>query len=109
MPGLGSCDKLETSWGGLTARVDLQTLHGVSLPSERRRKMKTPKRPAGSRETENENLRLPAQPGKPPRPATEPPGSAWSTKSTETATDPATGEPIKPAEAGRPPGGRSNS
>lgn len=71
--------------------------------------MRTPKRRTGSRETENENLRVPAQPGKPPRPATEPPGSEWSTKTTETATDPATGEPIKEGEVGRPPGGRSKA
>ncbi len=50
---------------------------------------------ARGRETENENLRPPAAPGKPPRPATEPPGAEWSTKSAKTATDPATGEPSK--------------
>ena len=33
------------------------------------------------------------KPESPPRPATEPPGAAHSTKNDETLTDPATGEP----------------
>lgn len=45
------------------------------------------------RETENENLRVPSETGKPPRPATEPPGSEDSTRSPETKTDPGSGEP----------------
>ena len=45
------------------------------------------------REVEDENLRVPAEPGKPPRPATEPPGSEGSTRSPETLTDPGSGEP----------------
>jgi len=58
-------------------------------------KTKAPGRLRG-RHSADEDLRLPSEPGKPPRPATEPPGSEWSTKSMETATDPATGEPTKP-------------
>jgi len=57
-------------------------------------KSKGPARLRG-RESANEDLRAPSEPGKPPRPATEPPGSEWSTKTPETATDPATGEPNK--------------
>lgn len=57
----------------------------------------------GREETENENLRVPSEPGKPPRPATEPPGAEWSTRSPETATDPGSGEPIKEGEAGAAP------
>lgn len=57
-------------------------------------KSKGATRPRG-RESANEDLRVPAEPGMPPRPATEPPGSEWSTKTPETATDPATGEPNK--------------
>ncbi len=45
-----------------------------------------------NREVENENLRPPATPGKPPRPATEPKGAEWSQESEETATDPGSGE-----------------
>lgn len=55
------------------------------------------------RHSADEDLRVPSEPGKPPRPATEPPGSEWSTKSEETLTDPATGEPIsKPADGSAP-------
>lgn len=62
------------------------------------------------RETENENLRVPSEPGTPPRPATEPPGAEWSVKSPETATDPGSGEPTKEEEArGRPPGGSNGT
>jgi len=50
------------------------------------------KRP-DNREVENENLR-PGRPGEPPRPATEPPGAAWSQKG-GTGTDPGTGAPHK--------------
>lgn len=42
-------------------------------------------------EVENENLR-PGPPGEPPRPATEPPGSAESSRSDETDSDPGSGE-----------------
>jgi hypothetical protein len=45
------------------------------------------------REAENENLRAPDQAGQPPRPATEPRGSKASGLSTETRTDPGSGEP----------------
>lgn len=65
---------------------------------------KAPTRPRG-RESADEDLRVPSEPGKPPRPATEPPGSEWSTKSAETATDPATGEPLR-KPASRPAQGR---
>ncbi len=44
-----------------------------------------------NRETENENLR-PAGDGKPPRPATEPPGSRGSVQTPKTETDPGSGE-----------------
>jgi hypothetical protein len=40
---------------------------------------------------ENANLK----PGSPPRPATEPVGSEGSSRTTKTATDPATGVPSK--------------
>ena len=42
-----------------------------------------------SHATENENLK----PNSPPRPATEPHGSKDSSRSDETLTDPATGQP----------------
>ena len=48
-----------------------------------------------NREVENENLRVPQRSGEPPRPATEPPGSAWSQRSDETVTDPGSGETRK--------------
>ena len=45
------------------------------------------------------------KPGRPPRPATEPAGASWSTRTPKTLTDPATGEPTKgppaPNQAGR--------
>lgn len=44
------------------------------------------------RQTENDNLRPPANDGEPPRPATEPAGSEGSSNSGNTETDPATGE-----------------
>ncbi len=44
-----------------------------------------------NRSVETEDLR-PDEDGKPPRPATEPPGSEGSSNSGETETDPATGE-----------------
>jgi hypothetical protein len=73
---------------------------GVLLVKEKpMAKSKGPERMRG-RESANEDLRVPSQPGKPPRPATEPPGSEWSTKTHKTATDPATGEPNKPPVAG---------
>jgi hypothetical protein len=56
-------------------------------------KMAQPKDDAAKPHTrENDNLR----PGDPPRPATEPPGSAASTRSSKTLTDPGSGEPTKP-------------
>lgn len=47
------------------------------------------------RSVENEELRVPAKEGEPPRPATEPPGSEGSSTPDpdKTETDPATGEP----------------
>jgi hypothetical protein len=39
------------------------------------------------------------RPGRPPRPATEPPGSAPSTRSDKTLTDPGSGEPARPGGA----------
>jgi hypothetical protein len=44
-----------------------------------------------NREVENENLR-PGPKGQPPRPATEPPGSAGSSRSDKTRSDPGSGE-----------------
>ncbi len=52
---------------------------------------RTPSR-SSNREVENENLRAPAQDGKPPRPATEPRGEEDSTQSPKTRTDPGSGE-----------------
>lgn len=51
----------------------------------------TAERP-NNREVENENLK-PAEPGRPPRPATEPAGGRGGSNTPETATDPATGTP----------------
>jgi hypothetical protein len=53
---------------------------------------KAPIRPA-SLERENENFRVPAREGEPPRSATEPPGSEWSGQTDKTITDPNSGEP----------------
>jgi hypothetical protein len=50
---------------------------------------------SSTRERENENLRVPSEPGEPPRAATEPPESEWSVRSDKTHTDPASGEPHK--------------
>lgn len=47
---------------------------------------------ADPHDSENDNLRPPAQDGQPPRPATEPPGSEGSSNPGDTETDPATGE-----------------
>jgi hypothetical protein len=47
----------------------------------------------GNFERENENLRVPARAGEPPRSATEPPGSEWSVRTDKTVTDPDSGEP----------------
>ena len=52
--------------------------------------MEDPKRPPGESQYEQER---PNGPGRPPRPATEPPGAEGSTKTSKTETDPATGEP----------------
>jgi len=52
----------------------------------------TPRRPK-NRETEHENLRTPKRGGGPPRPATEPAGSAWSVQTDKTLTDPGSGAP----------------
>jgi len=49
-----------------------------------------------TRETENDAQRTDRE-GRPPRPATEPRGSEWSTRNRKTDTDPATGEPTKSA------------
>ena len=58
-------------------------------------------------EVENENLR-PSRQARPPRPATEPSGSAKSQRSDKTLTDPGSGEPLSkpwaaPAPAQTPP------
>jgi hypothetical protein len=52
-------------------------------------------RPGGHdvRYNRDEDLRPPLAEGKPPRPATEPGGAEHSTRTSRTATDPATGEP----------------
>jgi len=49
--------------------------------------------PPANLERENENLRVPARAGEPPRSATEPPGSEWSVRTDKTVTDPDSGEP----------------
>lgn len=43
---------------------------------------------------ENENQRKPSEPGRPPRPATEPPGAEKSTRKAPTEVDPGSGEPL---------------
>jgi len=60
-----------------------------------------PRRPP-NREIENENLRQPARPGEPPRPATEPHGAEESTRSPHTKTDPGSGEPNPDHDPGEP-------
>ena len=45
-----------------------------------------------TRESETDIVK-PDKAGQPPRPSTEPAGSAWSTKTDKTQTDPATGAP----------------
>ncbi|PIB95882.1 hypothetical protein [Caulobacter sp. X] len=45
-----------------------------------------------NREVEQENQRTDSPEGQPPRPATEPPGSADSSQSPKTETDPGSGE-----------------
>lgn len=52
---------------------------------------RTSSRPSNT-EVENENLRVPARDGKPPRPATEPHGGEGSAQSPKTRTDPGSGE-----------------
>jgi hypothetical protein len=52
---------------------------------------RTDNRPS-NRQVENENTR-PAGEGQPPRPATEPPGSAASQRTGKTMTDPGSGAP----------------
>lgn len=54
-----------------------------------------------NRQRENEDMRIPAQPGEPPRSATEPPGSEWSVRSDQTLTDPSSGEPNEAREERR--------
>lgn len=48
----------------------------------------------------DEDLRPPPAEGRPPRPATEPPGAEGSSRTPNTATDPATGEPNRSGDAG---------
>jgi hypothetical protein len=55
-----------------------------------------------SRYNRDEDLK-PAPGGGPPRPATEPAGSEGSTRTSKTATDPATGESAPPAPRTKPP------
>ena len=45
-----------------------------------------------NREVEQENQQTPSRDGQPPRPATEPPGAADSSRSPKTETDPGSGE-----------------
>ena len=75
--------------------------------------MDGPKTPPKNREREYENLRVPAEPGEPPRAATEPPGSEWSVQTDKTLTDPVSGEPheeqIRRKRAKRAPGVRQSS
>ena len=52
-----------------------------------------PKEDLGDRYGRDDQLRPPPEPGKPPRPATEPKGSEGSTRNPETLTDPSTGQP----------------
>lgn len=54
-----------------------------------------------NREVENEEVR-PAGEGRPPRPATEPPGSEASQDSGETRTDPGSGEQRREEGGARP-------
>jgi hypothetical protein len=49
----------------------------------------------------DEDLKLPAAPGRPPRPATEPDGAEGSSRTSKTATDPATGEPNRAKRSGQ--------
>ena len=49
-------------------------------------------------EREGEQAR-PVGEGRPPRPATEPPGAEGSTKTPKTSTDPGTGEPSRRRDA----------
>ena len=46
----------------------------------------------GAYPSDYDNMRLPAEDGQPPRPATEPEGSEGSSDSPKNWTDPATGE-----------------
>jgi hypothetical protein len=55
--------------------------------------MAEPRTPPSNRERENQDLRVPAVEGEPPRAATEPPGSEWSVRTDKTMTDPVSGEP----------------
>ncbi|HEY9235932.1 MAG TPA: hypothetical protein VIP08_12935 [Phenylobacterium sp.] len=48
-------------------------------------------RPSDQARNRDEDLK----PGRPPRPATEPPGAEGSSATSKTQTDPATGEPHK--------------
>jgi hypothetical protein len=45
-----------------------------------------------NREVEQENQQAASRDGQPPRPATEPPGAADSSRSPKTETDPGSGE-----------------
>ncbi len=58
--------------------------------------MPSPDSRPDNREVENENQR-PASDGGPPRPASEPHGSKSSQQSSETLTDPGSGEPNRKA------------
>lgn len=48
-----------------------------------------------NQEVENENLRPPGTAGKPPRPATEPPGAPKEPLPDEVLNDPGSGKPLR--------------
>ena len=60
----------------------MPTISNPTSPSDR----------PSNREVENENQKSTSRDGAPPRPATEPHGSADSTRSPKTETDPGSGE-----------------
>jgi hypothetical protein len=54
---------------------------------------KTPEPEIDKRRNRDEDLKVPAAPGRPPRPATEPDGAEAGSANPHTRTDPATGQP----------------
>ena len=53
---------------------------------------KQPDEDLDRRHNRDEDLKVPKTEGRPPRPATEPDGAENSTRTSKTATDPATGD-----------------